>query len=201
MAKLILGGYGLILVGAGLISKKTSSLLWSWLLGAFVFLSIFAQGNVQHDYYQITVFPVIAAFWGRGAALLWHPPKRFFQIYLARLLLLVAFFFGFSFSWYQVKGYYQINHPEIITVGKTAQKLLPQNAKVIAPYQGDTAFLYQIDRPGWPAITRPIEDLINKGATHLVTLQDDEASRYWRSKCRVIAKGESWWIIDLQLCQ
>ncbi len=34
----------------------------------------------------------------------------------------------------KVKGYYQINHPEIIEAGKEIDKITPKDARVIAPY-------------------------------------------------------------------
>jgi hypothetical protein len=52
----ILGFAGLLFFGVGvLLSKKNLSYVWtlSWLLGAFIYLSIFFNLNVIHNYYQL----------------------------------------------------------------------------------------------------------------------------------------------------
>ena len=61
---------------------------------------------------------------------------------------------------FQVKEFYKINRPEIIVAGEAVNRLTPSNSLVIAPYNGDTAFLYQTNRIGWPVVDRPIEQLI-----------------------------------------
>ena len=66
------------------------------------------------------------------------------------LFVTILIFLSFFYSWYQVKDYYQINHPEIISLGQRADSLIPTNAIVIAPYNGDTALLYQTNRSGYP---------------------------------------------------
>jgi hypothetical protein len=52
---------------------------------------------------------------------------------------------------------------------KTSDKTL-----VIAPYNGDTAFLYQTRRAGWPIIEGDIEELIKKGAHYYVSVSFDD---------------------------
>ena len=47
---------------------------------------------------------------------------------------------------------------------------MPKDAKVVAPYNGDTAFLYQMNRKGWPAVDNSIDNIIERGATHYVSL-------------------------------
>jgi hypothetical protein len=71
---------------------------------------------------------------------------------------------GFS----QIKENYRINHPEIIEAGKVVDELTPKDSLVVAPYNGDTAFLYQTKRWGWPAIDDSIDHIIEKGADYYV---------------------------------
>jgi hypothetical protein len=109
--------------------------------------------------------------------------------------------FSLGFSWYEVRGYYQINHPEIVEAGKRADEILPKEAKVIAPYGGDTAFLYQTNRQGWPVISESLESLVKKGATHLVSVDFDELTLKLMEGCFVLEKSTRWVIIDLKSCQ
>jgi len=76
-------------------------------------------------------------------------------------------------GWLGIKDDYQINHPEIIEAGKMVDEITPKDALVIAPYNGDTAFLYQTNRWGWPAIEDSIDNIIAKGADFYVTVDND----------------------------
>lgn len=204
LAKLILGYWGTVFFGLGIasLSKRLIKeiLFYSWLAGIFVYLSVFARGNVQHDYYQIIAIPVVAVFLAKGFYfLVANSPKYFYRI-LAWGLAVVFLIFALGFSWYEVRGYYQINHPEIVTLGRLADKILPSSSKVVAPYNGDTAFLYQINRKGWPVVSEPIFDLKGKGATHYVSVNFDETTLELMKNCRILEKNSFGVIIDLRSC-
>jgi hypothetical protein len=141
--QLILGSFGLIPFAIGFIfrHRQTQATNLCLFLGTILYFIVVAQGNIQHDYYQVLVIPQIAISVGLGL----H--------YLLRQsipLVLIISLASFLVSWSQVKNYYQINHSAIITAGQTANTALPQNAVVIAPYNGDTTFLYQTQRSGYP---------------------------------------------------
>ena len=114
------------------------------------------------------------------------------------MLLVICATFTAAFGWYHVRDYFNINHPEIVAAGLAADKLLPADAKVIAPYQGDTAFLYQTNRRGWP-IGGNIEDKIKLGATHYVTTTFDDEAKILSGKYHIIKQTDSFVIIDLAL--
>jgi hypothetical protein len=106
-----------------------------------------------------------------------------------------------AFGWYEVRGYYNINHPEIVEAGKAVDKLLPKNAIVIAPYDNDSAFLYQTNRHGYTFGGDKIEKYISEGATHLVSVNFDDVTNYWMQKCDIVQKTSSYVIVDLRLCK
>ncbi len=202
LGQLILGTWGIILFGLGLITKindKYKRLFYALLGGIFAYLVIFAWGNVQHDYYQIITIPVVAVFLAKGSYFLLHPPKNI-SIIPSYLLLITSLLFGIAFSWYQVQNYYKINHPEIVTAGKKADELLPEDAKVIAPYQGDTAFLYQTNRRGWPAVTGDINELIKMGAEYYVAVNFDQTTAELKERCQVLEENDRFIIINLKQC-
>jgi len=101
-----------------------------------------------------------------------------------------------SLSWYEIKGYYQINNWPIVESGKEVERLTPKDAKVIAPYNGDTAFLYQTHRSGWP-IGYDIEDKIAKGATYYVSVVYDDEARTLEKKYTLVEKTDRFIIIKL----
>ncbi|MBP9700215.1 glycosyltransferase family 39 protein, partial [Candidatus Woesebacteria bacterium] len=172
LTKLWLGLSGLAFFGAGLIPtslnmKKmgASGVLCLWGIGMGIYLVVFATGNVRHDYYQVILLPFVSLVVGKGIDwfLSWKNKK------VGLLFVMLATVFGMYFSWNQVKGYYSINHWEIVEAGKAADRVLPLDAKVIAPYNGDTAFLFQTNRTGWP-IGFDLDKKIANGATHYVTV-------------------------------
>lgn len=202
LGKLILGYWGLIPLGLGIIRKPIGKHPWffhSWLLAVLMYLTIFATGNVTHDYYQIIVIPVIAIFVALGIDSLVHLPKRAFVPTLAWLLLGISIMFSLGFSWFHVRDFFNINHPEIVEAGQTANLILPDDALVIAPYQGDTAFLYQINRRGWP-IGGELEKKKAFGATDYVTVVFDEEATSLLGKCKPTIRSERFAIINLRNC-
>jgi hypothetical protein len=114
-------------------------------------------------------------------------------------LVTISIVLCWAFSWYTIRTYFWINHPEIVEVGKKADELIPKNAKVIAPYNGDTTFLYQTKRSGWP-LGFDIDKKIAMGATHYVTLSptdSDLETRDLANKYTVIVRNDKFAIIDL----
>lgn len=173
LGRLILGYWGLVLLAFGLVRKgvgKYSLFPLIFLLSSFAYLFVFATGNVRHDYYQILIVPSLAIFLGLGLdALL----KGNWQ---SKLLAIVASLFALGFGWYFVRDYYNINHPEIVAAGKKLQEVADQHerALVIAPYDGDTAFLYQTNHKGWPLVEKSIPDLVKMGAGYYVSVRFDD---------------------------
>lgn len=162
----IISGYsGVLLIIAGLyasIKINHKWILFSFLLSSTLYVSIFATGNVQHDYYQILILPSVAIIMGIGAGYLWQRGKS------AKIAVLILLTSAFYFSYLQVKDYFNINNEAIIKAGQRVDMILPKDAKVIAPYNGDTTLLYHIERRGWPAFQDSPENLKKLGATYIV---------------------------------
>lgn len=158
---LILGGWGLVPYVLGLIAKYKNKFHLLLNLGMLVYLIIVATANVRHDYYQILIIPAITVSLALGSVWLWKRNK---------LILIISILVMFLIAWDRIKPFYQVNYPELIDIGKIVDQTLPKDAKIIAPYNGDTAFLYQMNRKGWPAVDDSIDGLIKRGATHYVSL-------------------------------
>jgi hypothetical protein len=202
IGNLILGGWGLINFGLGLIAQIKKKIIWLFyflLGGIFSYFVVFAWGNVQHDYYQIIAVPVIAIFLGQGGYFLLSPPEKINK-YLSYLLLLITTVFSLAFSWYQVREYYKINHPEVVAAGKRVDQLVPQEAEIIAPYQGNTVLLYHTKRRGWPALTGEIEKIVDWGADYYVTVNYDRTTNRLKKECQVLEETDDYIIIDVTKC-
>jgi len=211
LTKLILGVTGLELLAMGLLPPLTfkSRADWivkakewipylSWWLGILAYFIVIATGNVRHDYYQVFVLPIICLSIGRGVWLTYQQGLKWGQKGVVTSLSLIIFFVGVMvwFSDRQVRGYYG-TRLDWETAGQAVDQLLPLDAKVIAPAFGDTAFLFQTNRTGWP-IGFDIEDKIAKGAEYYVSTAYDDEARELEKKYQVLEKTSNHIIIKLQ---
>ncbi len=200
LARLILGYWGVIFLVTGLLINLKEKMFYCWWsLGILAYLVIVATGNVRHDYYQILIMPVVAALVARGIYFFLNEGKKVFNLYQCWLLVIICWLFMEAFSWYQVRDFFNINHPEIVKAGKAIQKLSQPEDKVIAPYGGDTAFLYQTERKGWP-VGGNLEEKIKKGAKYYVSVNFDQETRELITKCQIRQKENDFVIIDLSYC-
>ena len=201
LGRLILGYWGIPMFVLGLISKtnkKEGLFFYSWLGAILTYFVIIAGGNVRHDYYQVIAVPIICIFLAKGSYFLLTAPVQYFQKIVCHLSFVICLFFLFAFSWYYVRDFFNINNPAIVEAGKAADRLLPSEAIVIAPYGGDTSFLYQTNRKGWP-IGVEIEKFIKNGAEYYINIDIDDPEVEWLTeKYCVIQKTNEWVIIDLK---
>ena len=200
IGKLILGYWGAGLLVLGLArkpEKKEGWFFFSWLVGILAYFFVFAAGNVQHDYYQVLAAPMICVFLAKGADLLLNSPEKYFNKLIGYLALTICVLFSLAFSWYYVRDFFNINNRVIVEAGQAADKLLPLDAKVIAPYGGDTAFLYQTNRRGWP-VGIEIEKFIKLGATHYVNVNFGPETDWLMANYQVLEKTPEYVIIQLK---
>lgn len=198
--KLILGSFGLIPLFLGFAYKKIHSqkITLFLTLGVLLYFIIVAQGNIQHDYYQSLIIPSLSIITGFG------------YFYIANFVFknkiiswssaFVICLFSLYFSWDQVKTYYKINNPNIIIAGKKLQELVPQNALVIAPYNGDTAFLYQTKHSGWPTEIYNLDELKLKHPDKpffLVSVNFDKYTTDMTTQFKTLFKNDQFTILDL----
>ncbi len=196
LGRLILGIWGLVPFIYGIIkAKKESFFIHFFLLGMFFYTLIVATANVRHDYYQAFVIPAVSLTLAAGVKYLWEEVNN---RVLTRIILVLSVVLMFGMGWYQVKEYYPINHPEIIEAGHAIDRIAPKDALIIAPYNGDTAFLYQTDRFGWPAIDNSIDNIIGQGATYYVTVTlNDPDTKMITDRFKVIERTDKYLIADL----
>lgn len=202
----ILGVAGAFLFFLGLVIKPKngspreagSYFLHFWFLSHMLFIIIFATGNVRHDYYQILFVPIAAIFVAKGFIHLFESSNNFipriWTIILAASFLPLTFYFG----WKQVSGLYQINNYPIVEAGMHADRILPKDAYVVAPYNGDTAFLYQANRPGWAFVPTSVKDLIaDYGVTHYISTTLDLRTAWVIRHFQVLEQTPNFVILDL----
>ena len=200
LGRLILGYWGLIPFGLGLIIKaKNKAFYFAGLFGSLLYLIIFATGNVTHDYYQIILIPIISIFTAFGLEFFLTAPRKYFSRPIAYCLFAVVSLAMLAFSWFHIRDFYNINNPAIVEAGQYVDQNIPSNAKVIAPYGGDTAFLFQTNRQGWP-IGNDLNRKIDLGATHFLTVNFDDEFNQLNYSCTDIYQTNTFALIDLKSC-
>lgn len=198
----ILNVAGTLLFFMGLLVKpkpKEGLLMHLLALSSFLYLAVFATGNVQHDYYQVFIVPALVIFAARGFVNLANGipgfVPRIWTIPFAVLLLVLTVYF----SWKETKGLYQINNGVIVEAGRAADKILPKDAVVVAPYMGDTSFLYQINRSGFPVVTLPVPEMVKRfKVTHYISVNRDDDTNYVLKRYKILIDNPKFVVADLR---
>lgn len=199
LGDMILGIWGLVPFVFGLLAKNSVKEQWFahvFILGMFLYTSIVAAGNIRHDYYQTLIIPAVCFVFARGILNLWYT-RNLIQP-LTKIVALFSVVLGFYLSFKDVKSFYQINKPDMVIAGIALDRIAPKDALVVAPYNGDTAFLYQTKRSGWPIQQLPIEDLVKMGAQYYVSLdKEEQGTSDAIKKFEIAVEEENFIIIDL----
>src|SRR5690606_27114861 len=116
--------------------EKQYGFFLSFLISSLLYMTVIARGNVQHDYYQILIIPTVALLMARGVSFLFSITQSTNKV-VALLVTGVSIVLMLALSWYQIRDYFNVNNMAMVEAGKKADVLLPKDAKVIAPYDGD----------------------------------------------------------------
>lgn len=201
LMKLLSGYAAIIFLPLGLYQAfriKHTGFFLSFLISSLLYVSVFAAGNVRHDYYQILIMPSLAVIYGLGGYFLLNYFKKKNQL-IGPLLFVLITSISFFFSWNIVKDYFNINNREMIEAGKAVDTLTPKDAKVIALYGGDTSFLYQTNRQGWANFQNPLPVMIRKGATHLVQIHPNQGDiALYRREYDIVASTSGYILVKLK---
>lgn len=199
LTKLILGFTGSVFFIANIFALKYTKLLVvliSWWLGMLAYLSVIATGNVQHDYYQVLLIPVVTLTLGSGAVAGFDWLSQYLDRRKALSCLALLAILSWWLAQQQIVGFFNVNHWEYVEAGKIVDQHTPTSARVIAPAFGDTMFLYQTNRIGWP-IGFEIEKKIELGATHYITTSYDDEARELEKNYTTVVKTNQYLLLDL----
>lgn len=200
IAHLILGYFGLPFLILGIIGKikKEGLFFLSLLASSLIYVNVIATGNTQHDYYQMLIFPAIAIFFGKGVDIALFGSREVFNRIVSIPTVLVCIVLMLALSWYRIRDFYTLQHYEVLEVGKTIDASIPKNAKVVAPFGGDTTFLYYTNRGGWPVVDRPFYEFIDKGAQYIVFVNPSKEDLNLVEHFLPVKIGMNYAIFDLQ---
>jgi hypothetical protein len=175
--------------------------LWFWplcLISCASYIVVFATGNVQHEYYQLPITAFGSLFVSLGFCYVWTLRGSWVSRIFRRVAAIVLLGFVFLLGWYSVKEWYVIGNPMLVTVGKRADSILPKNAKVIADYGGDTTFLYYINRIGWSVREKQVQEMIDRGATHYISMHRNDYINKLATLYEIVDETPEYVILDLR---
>ncbi|MEO8581089.1 MAG: glycosyltransferase family 39 protein [Patescibacteria group bacterium] len=198
LTKMFLGYIGILFLPLAFVRISRDKVVYLfWWLSIALFFSVIATGNVQHDYYQNLMTPIVCISISLGSWELLKILTNLLSSQKIALGIVVSLNVGMLLlAWQQLKGNFNVNHWDYVEAGQVVDRLTPTDAKVIAPADGDTYFLFQTNRTGWP-IGVDIEDKIQKGATIYVSTNYDDEAHDLENRYTVIEKTPVYIIIDL----
>jgi hypothetical protein len=199
LTKLLLGyvGIGLFLYGLFSLRKiKEWTFFVSFLVSSFVYVSVFATGSVQHDYYQIPLMPSVAMFCAFGSYYLYQWTMK--KLPIGKIIVIILIIGGYYFSLMQVRDFFNINNPSIIIAGEAVDRLTPKDAKIIANLEGDSTFLYFTKRKGWASFQHDMPTMVQKGASYLVLLNPTEQDHAFAKDYKIVSETKEYILFDLK---
>jgi len=209
IGELILGYWGLPLLVLGLIikPKKEGWFFHFWLLAILTFITVFAAGNVTHDYYQIPLIPVFCIFLAKGANFLLFESSKFFNRQLSTLHFAFCTIFMVAFSWYYVRDFYNIQSG-VDLAGRWIDENTPKDSLVLTGDSNDATLLYNCNRWGWtggyassfPNEPETIEKIKKMGAAYYVSTKFDKNSefgKYMLKNYQVLEETDQYIIFSL----
>ena len=161
-------------------SRRACIFHW-WLAAMTLFIIVVGYGN-RHQWYQLPLVPIAAAFAGAGCAFVASKiSERYAKITLS-ILVAVAFAI-FAFAW--VRPLYRSHSSAALRdLGLELNRVTPANALIVAADNGDPTVFYYAERKGWHLLEKEgiyegepmesaqaiinLEKLRERGATHLV---------------------------------
>ncbi len=165
---LILGGYLTVFFVLGVLAKHRKYILTALLISALGYLFVFQGGNVQHEYYQTLILPVIATFTALGI----NFAQKNYRLFVTPAITTLAVFFIFLFSWlisyYSIKDHY--SYPEdLVKTANVLRDLTNKEDLVVTDTTGDTTLLYLADRKGAPSVYKDLGELKKSGYKYFFT--------------------------------
>lgn len=192
---LILGGYMTFFFVLGTIPKQKKYLPLSFLFSALAYIFVFQGGNLQHEYYQTLILPVLAMMIGLGVSFVFEHKKNFINPFFTSVLVFFLFIFSFYFSYYKVADYYQYSQ-ELVQEANIINSLTQPDDKIVTDRTGDTTLLYLANRRGAPSIFKDPMDLKKLGYKYLITSSEGQI-KTMKNDFEIIFENEKFTLFHL----
>ena len=162
--------------------RKHAGFLYGWLAAMILFIIFVGYGN-RHQWYQLPLVPIAAAFGGAGCAFLASKFSHAPRTLIVLSILFVGSFGLLSFT-YAHPVYRSRSSAELRDLGLELKRATPEGSLIIAADNGDPTVFYYGERRGWHILEEggiyngeptdseqaivDLENLRKRGATYLV---------------------------------
>ena len=179
-------------VGAFVSRSKARARLFQWWLGAMIlFFVIVGYGN-RHQWYQLPLIPIAAAFGGAFCPYAGEKISNRATRIASSALLAIAF--GFSAVVY-ARDFYKPTGASLRAAGLALKEITPPTSLIAAADNGDPTVFYYAERKGWHVLEKdgiyygePID-----GASAIAELEQlrGNGATYF-----VLTANTSWWLAN-----
>ena len=181
-----------VLGGVGASDARSTSRAWPfhwWLVAMILFMVIVGYGN-RHQWYQLPLIPIAAAFAGATCAVV--TTKISSRAAKIAFSILVVVGFGLSAFAYARK-FYKPSAAPLLDAGLFLKQIAPANSLIVAADNGDPTVLYYAECKGWHFLEKDgIYDGEPKdGAQAIVDL---EGLRRQGASYLMFTSNTSWWL-------
>jgi MFS family permease len=164
----ILGVFGLVPFLLGFFAKTKTLLLQFIGLASLIYVFVFQGGNVQHEYYQILLFPAIAIFVGLGVEYIHTKVPRLWN-FAATGLIITFIAAGGWITWQRTVRHLYYSLSDIPKFARIVQTFVNEDEWIVVDTGGDTTTLFAFDRKGAPAIFDTSVNMRAKGYRYIFT--------------------------------
>ena len=170
-------------------ARDAARLFHWWLAAMILFIVIVGYGS-RHQWYQLPLVPIAAAFAGAACAFVGA------KISSGRLKIvfsiLLAILFSFS-SFVYARDFYQPSAAPLRDCGLKLKTETPTNALVVAADNGDPTVLYYAERKGWHFLEKNgIYDGEPKDSAQAIIVLEELRKR--GASYLVFTSNTSWWL-------
>ena len=183
--------FALALLGTFVARSGALARLFHWWLAAMVvFIIVVGYGN-RHQWYQLPLVPIAAAFGGAGCAFVGSKISAK-KIRAALSILLAALFAALAFA--HVRPLYQSpSSVALRDLGLELNRMTPKNSLIAAADNGDPTVFYYAERKGWHFPEK--EGIYNGEPRETAEANADlEQLRSRGASYLVFTKDTSWWL-------
>jgi 4-amino-4-deoxy-L-arabinose transferase-like glycosyltransferase len=159
-----------------------------WLLAIIVFIVFVGEGNFRHEWYQLPLVPVAAAFAGVALDFILAKLVETCRLKFLPFVTVISLFILLSYyAYFFAKPLYVSWAIPSLKAGNEVNRIAPPAALIIVPGNGDPTTIYYSKRRGWhflgngrvgiyPANSglaiKDVENLREKGAAYLVLTKE-----------------------------
>jgi hypothetical protein len=177
----VLAAAGIVIAGK---DPDAAPFLW-WLIAMILFIAIVGYGN-RHQWYQLPLVPIAAAF--GGAAVSFAAKKWNRRVVIASVVTLFL-----ASSIFSVHQFFVSTAQPLWELGRVLRDQTPENALIVAADDGDPTALYYAHRKGWHFLER--DGLYYGNPNDSKQIVADLKELRWRGATHLVFyRGTMWWL-------